>query len=186
MRKSYAHAIAWGLFLCWCVAFLFESLWRHPLVAIGTVLGTVAALVGGILTYQWWRTLRAVARFRNTWGSRGKDLLLVYSNSPHWQRYVEQSWLPRWGHRAVVLNWSDRRQWARRSPEVAIFNVFASAQEYNPLAIVVPLSGPVHVVRFWLAFRDYKHGKDGALLKAEAELDAHLPRRFESSLEASR
>ena len=56
----------------------------------------------------------------------------------------------------VVLNWSERSQWRRPvSPEVALFRAFAGAREFNPLAIVVPARGrKVHVVRFWLAFRE--------------------------------
>ena len=34
----------------------------------------------------------------------------------------------------------------------------------------VPERGPVQVIRFWQAFRDYKHGKERALRAAEAEL----------------
>jgi hypothetical protein len=123
-----------------------------------------------------------VGRFRRTWQVQGKDLLLVYSNGPHWQRYVEQPWLPRWGHRAVVLNWSERRTWKRRAPaEVALFRTFAGSREFNPLGIVVPPTGiRVKVVRFWLAFRDYKHGNDRLLKHAEAELDRCLGANRES------
>jgi 8-oxo-dGTP pyrophosphatase MutT (NUDIX family) len=43
------------------------------------------------------------------------------------------------------------------------------------VAIVVPARGrKVHVVRFWLAFREFKHGKDRLLRAAEADLDRCL------------
>jgi hypothetical protein len=147
-------------------------LWRSALVlaaAIATV--TVGAYVG-----DQWRKWRAVRRFRSAWGVQGKDLLLVYSNSPHWQRYVEETWLPRWGHRAVVLNWSERSTWGRSArTEVALFRAYAGAREFNPLGIVVPPTGRhPHIVRFWQAFREYKHGKDRKLHAAEAELDRRL------------
>ena len=136
----------------------------------------ITALAGAAYVYDRWRKWRAVRRFRAVWGTEGRDLLLVYSNSPTWQRYVEQTWLPRWGHRAVVLNWSERSKWGRFArAEVALFRAFAGAREFNPLGIVVPARGRnAHVVRFWLAFREYKHGKDRLLRAAEAELDRCL------------
>jgi hypothetical protein len=159
-----------GVVLGLGVAILF--LWRGLLIFASVIVLIAAA------TYVWhvWRQWRAVSRFRSAWKPQGKDVLLVYSNSPHWKAYVEDAWLPRWGHRAVVLNWSDRRMWQHdRRAEVALFRAFAGDREFNPLGIVVPLEGRrPHVVRFWRAFRDFKHGKDRLLRAAEAELDGYL------------
>jgi hypothetical protein len=146
---------------------------------VGVLLAFIAIITVvfvGVYLRQRARELGAIRRFRATWGVRGKDLLLVYSNSPHWQRYVEERWLPLWGHRAVVLNWSQRKQWdAERQSEVELFEVFAGRTEFNPLAIVVPAKGrSAEVVRFWQAFRDFKHGKPQLLREVEAELDRHL------------
>jgi hypothetical protein len=147
-------------------------LWKGLLVFAAGVIVIAAASYGAHVWRQW----RAVRRFRRVCEPQGKDVLLVYSNSPHWQGHVEDTWLPRWGHRAVVLNWSDRRVWKRdRRPEVALFRAFAGDREFNPLAIVVPSEGRrARVVRFWRAFRDYKHGKDRLLRAAEAELEGYL------------
>jgi hypothetical protein len=113
--------------------------------------------------------------FHNRWGQQGKRLLLVYSNSPNWQAYVEENWLPQLQPIAVVLNWSERSTWAEQHPfEADIFRTWAGRREFNPLAIVIPADGPVRVVRFWQAFRDFKHGKDRTLRAAEAELGAAL------------
>ncbi|HYN08190.1 MAG TPA: hypothetical protein VES67_12430 [Vicinamibacterales bacterium] len=75
-----------------------------------------------------------------------------------------------------MLNWSERSSWTRPArAEVALFRAFAGSQEFNPLGIVVPATGRhVHIVRFWRAFRDYKHGKDRRLRAAETELDRWL------------
>ena len=147
-------------------------LWRGLLI----LAATIALIAAGVYLGQVWRRWRAVRRFRAVWQSQGRDLLLVYSNSPNWKRYVEEKWLPRWGNRAVVLNWSERQNWQReRRPEVALFRAFAGDREFNPLGIVVPQTGRAAcVVRFWRAFREYKHGKDRLLLAAEAELEACL------------
>jgi hypothetical protein len=118
---------------------------------------------------------RATRRFRREWADRGKDLILVYSDSPHWRGHVEHTWLPRWGQRAVVLNWSERRTWSEHaSSEVALFRAYGGSREFNPLAIVVSSSGHVHVVRFWKAFQARKHGKPELLAQAEAKLDDYL------------
>jgi hypothetical protein len=121
----------------------------------------------------------AVRRFRRVHGSRGKDLLIVYSASPHWQRYIEEHWLPRWGDRAVVLDWSGRSRWtavgaSEAPPEVQLFRAVSGSREFNPLAVVVPLTGPISVVRFWRAFRDAKHGNEAALRAAEQRLEHTL------------
>ena len=75
-----------------------------------------------------------------------------------------------------MLNWSDRSTWGRSaSAEVALFRAFAGSEEFNPLGIVVlPTGRHVHIVRFWRAFREYKHGKEGLLLAAEADIDRFL------------
>jgi hypothetical protein len=71
---------------------------------------------------------------------------------------------------------SERQIWQReRRPEVALFRAFAGDREFNPLGIVIPKKGrAARVVRFWRAFREYKHGKDRLLRAAEAELEACL------------
>jgi len=79
-------------------------LWRVLFIAVALI-GLVAAMV---ITRQLWREWYSVRKFRKAGQPRGKDLVLVYSNSPNWQHYVEQTWLPKWERRAVVLNWSIR------------------------------------------------------------------------------
>jgi hypothetical protein len=111
--------------------------------------------------------------FHARWGTSGKRMLLVYSSSPHWQGYIEEHWLPQLGGVAVVLNWSERARWPEQHPlEAEIFRMWGGNREFNPLAIVIPERGPVQVIRFWQAFRDYKHGRNRALRAAESELAA--------------
>lgn len=123
-----------------------------------------------------WFRLRAPGRFRTEFP--GRDLLLVTSNSPRWQVYIEENWLPRWGQRAVVINWSERNQWGLTryaGSAEQLFRAFRGSDEFNPLAIVVPPRGRrVRIVRFYQAFRDRKAGKLALLEKREAELAALL------------
>ena len=151
-----------------------------------------------------WEDYRSGAlrrEFVRRWGRTGKRGLLVYSNSPHWQRYVEERWLPRLEDALVVLNWSDRAKWNRKHPfEAQLFRRFAGDREFNPLAVIflpreqhatfkawwlaikqgdavgmlAPSAHDVKVIRFWQPFRDFKHGKERALRQAEAELFAAI------------
>ena len=173
--------IRWSSLVKWTIAamvlgtvlWVAIAAWRLTLaVAAAIALWTAVIHIRTVRRQQ-----RAVDGFRKAWRPRGKDILIVYSNSPHWQGYVESQWLPRWGDRAVVLNWSERQSWRGSvRPEVVLFETFRDSREFNPLAIVVPDVGrTVHVVRFWRAFRDFKHGKEPRLRAAEAMLRDHLP-----------
>jgi hypothetical protein len=135
-----------------------------------------------ILAFTLWNNYRAAAlrrEFLRRWPE--KRGILVYSNSPNWQQYIEQHWLPRIGSQFVLLNWSNRSQWAVESPfEARVFRRFAGDREFNPLAIIfLPLGVPAPstrnaaVIRFFQAFKDFRHGKDGLLHAREAELFSH-------------
>ncbi|MFH1267504.1 MAG: hypothetical protein ABIK89_17410 [Planctomycetota bacterium] len=107
------------------------------------------------------------------WNSRGIELLYVYSNSPHWQEYIEQNILPRLPSGAIVLNWSERRKWRFNLPTVA-FRHFGGYREFNPMALVFRPFRWVKIFRFFKPFRDFKHGKPDALHKMESEFFAVL------------
>jgi hypothetical protein len=151
-----------------------------------------------ILAFALWNHYDTIAirrEFLKRWpGKRG---ILVYSNSPNWGQYIEQNWLPRIGSRFVLLNWSERARWAVERPfEARVFRTFGGDRNFNPLAIIFLERVPGATVRAWLssirkrdllgvlapdrhntavirffqAFRDFKHGKDQLLRTKEAEL----------------
>ena len=113
----------------------------------------------------------------------GKRGILVYSNSPNWQQYIEQNWLPRIGSQFVLLNWSNRSKWPVEAPfEARVFRRFAGDREFNPLAIIfrarpigmlAPNTRNTVVIPFFQAFRDFRHGKGSLLHAKEAELFSH-------------
>ena len=105
------------------------------------------------------------------WNSRGIELLYVYSNSPHWQEYIEQNILPRLPSRAIVLNWSERKRW-KFSLATLVFRHFGGYREFNPMALIFRPFRWVKTFRFFKPFRDFKHGKPEALQKMEAEFFA--------------
>jgi hypothetical protein len=130
----------------------------------------IAFLVGWLL-WMWLWGLFLWVWFWRAHASKGRRVLFVYSNSPNWQEYVERELLPDLRPHAVVLNWSERRDWADLHPwEKRFFERFSPEREFNPAAYVFQSWGRVRCVRFFEAFRDLKHGKAQPLSRAEEEL----------------
>ena len=137
--------------------------WLWPLLVV--LLPFVAVL--GVVWLAAAVLLQLVVWF--TWCSRGRYVLVVYSNSPIWQAYFEQNVLPAVGSRGVVLNWSERKRWPY-SLSVALFRLFGGTREFNPLAIVFqPLAWPRRF-RFYKAFMTFKHGRPEEAEKMRREL----------------
>ena len=137
-------------------------------------IGVLAVALVILLNRLWvrWQLRQAVTSFRRTHGPSGRDVLIVYSASPHWQDYIDSHWLTRWTDRAVVLNrsapdWQDR-------PEAELWRRLAGRIEHTPVAIVVPQRGRPQIVRFYSAFKDYKHGKPATLHARERDLERVL------------
>jgi hypothetical protein len=101
------------------------------------------------------------------WCSRGKHLLLVYSDSPHWHDYIEDNIIPRLPNSTVVLNWSQRRTWHWYSLPVMAFRHFGGTREFNPMVVAFRPFRRTKTFRFWQPFKDYKHGKPQALEELE-------------------
>ena len=153
-----------------------------PLIAVG-------------LVWDRYREGALRRRFMRAHGPQSRGIL-VYSNSPNWQQYIETNWLPRIGNRLVILNWSERGHWSDRFPLEAPLARSIGEREFNPAAIVLlpnatrsALAEWLHairhldlvgmlspgvpskeIVRFFQPFKDFKHGKDHALRAAEARL----------------
>jgi hypothetical protein len=106
--------------------------------------------------------------------TRGTHVLFVHSNSPNWQDYVQKHLLPELPEASLILNWSERSTWNRRSLSVQVFRHFGGDREFNPMAVVFRPFRRTRTFRFWQAFRDYKHGKDRELKKVEADFLAAL------------
>ena len=140
-------------------------------LATGRAFLLVLAVAVGVLLLadagrRWYQRLLG-RRFRRA--HDGKDLLLVYTDSPHWKDHVESKWVARWRERAVAFNRT--RPWSRKQPEAVLWLAVAGPLEHTPLAVVVAPSGKARVIRLFAAFRDFKHGKDARLRAAERELE---------------
>lgn len=81
-------------------------------------------------------------------------VVFVYSHSPTWQDYMEGEILPYMQHRAVILNWSDRRHW-KNSLALLAFRYFGGHRNFNPMAMVFR---PFHFVKTYRFFEAFKHG----------------------------
>lgn len=141
--------------------------WTLPLMVLGGVL-----LLAVVEFARSRRRRAAIREFRRIYGATGRDLLIVYTDSANWAPHIERRWIPRWQERAVVLNRS--KPWKYEQPEARLWSALGGSLEHTPLAVVVPKTGRVRVIRFWRAFRDYKHGKPGRLMSAEKELASAL------------
>jgi len=132
-----------------------------PLLLVYVAAYLFAVSVWGVVLRFWfWRAHAA----------HGRRILFVYSESPNWQAYIEENILPRIQGRAVVLNWSQRRNWKSICPwEARFFRRFAGDREFNALALVFCHRGRIKAIRFHRAFLDFKHGKESALREAETE-----------------
>jgi hypothetical protein len=109
-------------------------------------------------------------KFRRATLQQGKFVLFVYSDSPKWKPYIEQNILPQIQEHAVVLNWSERNQWDKRSWAVQAFQHWGGQKDFNPMALVYCNLASVQVIRFYKAFHEYKHGRTIKLQKAEGQL----------------
>ena len=65
--------------------------------------------------------LRRVGRREGRYG------VLIDSNSPHWQGYIEEHWLPRLGGRLAVLKYLERQHWDKRDLWVCAYVAFVKS-----------------------------------------------------------
>ena len=110
------------------------------------------------------------------WCMHNRNVLLVYSNSPNWQEYVEDQLIPRLPENTIVLNWSERRTWSGLALSVRVFRHFGGSREFNPIVFVFKPFHWTRTFRFWQAFREYKHGKPDLLTETQTDLIQYLNR----------
>lgn len=103
------------------------------------------------------------------WCRSGPCVFFVYSRSPHWQTYIETTFLPKLPPSAIVLNWSDRSTWSRCSLGVRVFHHFLGDRAHTPSVIIFRPLHRAKLFRFYEAFQELKHGNSEPLHKLEAE-----------------
>lgn len=105
-----------------------------------------------------------------TWLPAGKDVLLVYSDSPIWHDYMTGEVLPLVQERAVVLNWSERRKWPMWSLAVQAARSFGGQRDFNPMVALFRPFRRARLFRFWPAFKDWKRGNTEPVSKLRDDL----------------
>jgi hypothetical protein len=104
------------------------------------------------------------------WLPRGRDVLLVYSDSPIWHDYMINEIAPLVADRSVVLNWSERRSWHWWSLATHVFRSYGTGRQYNPMVLLFRPMRRTRVFRFWSPFQDWKHGHPEPLQRARQDL----------------
>ncbi|WP_146584025.1 hypothetical protein [Posidoniimonas polymericola] len=100
----------------------------------------------------------------------GRDTLIVFSNSPYWESYFKETVIPILDKRSQHLNCSESKRWAKASLPVVLYRWFGGSKQNNPLAMVFrPWRTPA-VFRFYIPFRNAKHGKPDQLLAVIEQL----------------
>lgn len=146
---------------------------RVPLVGV-IVLGLLAAILLFLPSYLLYGLILQLVIWVG-WCTRGINVLLVYSESPNWQAYIDTNLIPKLPPSTVVMNWSNRRQWSFFSIWVRAFRYFGGAREFNPLVVVFKPFRWARTYRFFKPLRQYKHGKTTDLEELERELFRQLP-----------
>ncbi len=159
-------------------AHFMVRLFKHTLAAFLIVVASVLLIVMLpllLLTYAIYSAVLYVVVWL-AWCTRNRNVLLVYSNSPNWQNYIETELIPRLPENTIVLNWSERRSWPRFSLQVWVFRHFGGSREFNPMVLVFKPFHWTRDFRFWQAFRSYKHGKTDLLLETQDRLTQYMNR----------
>jgi hypothetical protein len=115
------------------------------------------------------KNLLARIKFLSFIREQKKQIIFVYSNSPHWKTYIEENYFPLLTGRAFTLNWSERATWDEKEWPVKAVKYWGGDREFNPMAIVYINFFKIKVIRFFSAFNDYKFGRTTQLKKAEDE-----------------
>jgi hypothetical protein len=101
--------------------------------------------------------------------SKRQFVVFVYSDSPTWKDCIEREILPYLQNRAVILNWSERRNW-KNSLTVLAFRYFGGHRNFNPMGMVFRPFRFVRTYRFFEAFKEFKHGDTRNVEKLKKEL----------------
>jgi hypothetical protein len=142
-----------------------KSSWRASLVIVLVVVALpilIPALLIWLLISFALKLLLLVVAW-SAWTPQGKEMLIVYSNSPYWKEFFEAALIPELEARALILNWSERSEWRRFDLRTLIFRSFVGRRSFNPMVLVVrPFRWPKSF-RFYDAFKQFKHGKEQQL-----------------------
>ena len=96
--------------------------------------------------------------------------MLVYSNSPNWQEYIETYIIPEMPVSTDVLNRSEHATWRSLSLSVLAFRHLGRSRKFNPLVVVFHAFRRTNTYRFLKPFRNFKQGKNALLEQLQSRL----------------
>lgn len=137
-----------------------RTVWQKLIIVVSFVVFSplwIPLVVFGVILYVGFGAFVYIAVWLS-WLPHQKNTLFVYSNSPIWQAYMLEQVLPLMEKQAVVLNWSDRKQWKKWSLSTLAFRYFRGRRNFNPLIIVFKPLQKARIFRFWEPFKEWKHG----------------------------
>ena len=146
-------------------------------VGIALLLPLILPLLLIALTLHWLHRLLLYMLIWSIWLPKGKDALVVYSDSPIWRDYMMEQVVPLLEERAVVLNWSERSHWPRWSFATHVFRSFGGSRDFNPMVVLFRPLRRAKFFRFWSAFKQWKHGETFEVDWLRQELYLHIKNR---------
>jgi hypothetical protein len=130
------------------------------LVGIVLLLPIILPLLLLVVILHWLHRLILYLLIWCLWLPKGKDTLVIYSDSPIWRDYMIREILPLLGGRAFVLNWSERNSWPKWFFVAHVFRSFKGEKEFNPMVVIFRPLQRAKFFRFWLGFQQWKkHGE---------------------------
>jgi hypothetical protein len=135
-------------------------------LSIFMLIGLSPILIVVLSLYFLWGAILYLAIWL-TW--RKQFAVFVYSDSPTWKDYIEREILPYIQDDAVILNWSERRNW-KNSLAILAFRYFGGQRNFNPIAIIFRPFRLVKTYRFFEAFQEFKHGDAKKVEEIKKEL----------------
>jgi hypothetical protein len=134
------------------------------------LIGLSPFLIIAVLFYLVWGIILCMAIWLS-W--RKPPVLFVYSESPIWKDYMEREIIPHIKDFAVILNWSERKNW-NNSLSVWAFRYFGGNRNFNPITIVFRPWRFVKAYRFFEAFQKFKHGNTTEVEKIKNDMFENL------------
>ncbi len=157
------------------------------------ILSPIIIIFALIILVPWLRARfvirpRLLRRVRKEWLPKNRFILFVYSDNQLWKEYAKKNIIPKIASHALMLNWSERKDWIHSdSLEAQLFKNFywgreyiwrnkirMGGQGYNHLAIVFKPWDRPNIITFWPAFKDYEFGKHETMRQREKELYSYL------------
>jgi hypothetical protein len=147
----------------------FQKKVLRVIIIIGIIVFLIPAVIIGLIVEIVYRIEFLIHVIKNR-----KRIIFVNSDSPIWHDYLENKWVPRIKENAIILNWSERKQWNKTNWEIRAFHHWGRDREMNPLFIIFRSIFHIQVFRLYDPFTEYKHGKEKELFDMEKEIEKSI------------